>query len=43
MITTASDMARTGEVFCDDPIEPDVTTESPLEDAAVWIETMNVE
>ena len=37
VITTASDMARTGEIFCDDPIEPDVRTETPLEDAALWI------
>ena len=37
VITTASDMARTGEIFCDDPIEPDVRTETPLEDAAAWI------
>lgn len=41
VITTASDMARTGEVFCDDPIEPDVRTETPLEDAVVWIDSVS--
>ena len=29
--------ARTGEVFCDDPINPDVVTETPLGDALEWI------
>ena len=38
LITIAGDVARTGEVFCDDPIDPDVLTETPLEDAAAWIE-----
>ena len=28
---------RTGEVFCDDPIVPDVETESPEEDAMSWL------
>ena len=41
VITTASDMARTGEIFCDDPIEPDVRTETPLEDAAAWIGSLS--
>ena len=41
VITTASDMARTGEVFCDDPVEPDVRTETPLEDAVAWIIGVN--
>jgi len=41
VITTARDMARTDEIFCDDPIEPDVRTETPLEDAAAWIETQS--
>jgi len=36
-ITTSCDVARTGEVFCDDPIEPDLSTETPLEDAVAWI------
>ena len=38
LITTSCDMARTGEIFCDDPIEPDVLTQTPLEDAVAWIE-----
>ena len=37
VITTARAIARTGEVFCDDPIAPDVETETPLEDAVAWI------
>jgi len=37
LITTSCDMARTGEVFCDDPIDPDVITETPLDDALNWI------
>ncbi len=36
-ITKFCDEARTGEVFCDDPIEPDSNTETPLEDALSWI------
>lgn len=38
-ITRSCDVARTGEIFCDDPIEPDVATETPLEDAIGWIES----
>lgn len=41
VITTSCDMARTGEIFCEDPIEPDVRTKTPLEDAVAWIEAMN--
>lgn len=37
VLTTGCDMARTGEVFCDDPIQPDVLTQTPLEDALGWI------
>ena len=37
LITIGCDVARTGEVFCDDPIAPDVETETPLEDAVAWI------
>ncbi len=36
-VTMSADMARTGEVFCEDPINPDVNTETPLEDAVSWI------
>ena len=41
LITTSCDMARTGEVFCDDPIEPDEQTDHPFEDAAAWIDSLN--
>lgn len=40
VITTSCDVARTGEVFCADPIEPDVRTDTPLEDAAAWVRAM---
>ena len=38
VLTTGCDVARTGEVFCDDPIEPDVLTDTPMEDALEWID-----
>ena len=38
VLTTGCDVARTGEVFCDDPIEPDVPTDTPLEDALEWLD-----
>ena len=41
VLTIGDDIARTGEVFCDDPIEPDVTTDNPLEDAMEWIRSYN--
>lgn len=37
VLTIGEDIARTGEAFCDDPIEPDVTTEMPYEAASEWI------
>ena len=37
ILTTGCDVARTGEVFCDDPISPDVLTDTPLEEALEWI------
>ena len=37
VLTTGCDVARTGEVFCDDPIAPDVSTDTPLEAALAWI------
>ena len=40
VLTTSCDMARTGEIFCDDPIEPDVLTDQPLEEALAWIRSM---
>lgn len=37
LITTSCDVARTGEVFCDDPIAPDSLTHAPMEAAMRWI------
>ena len=37
ILTQSCDMARTGELFCDDPIAPDVATDQPMEDALVWL------
>ena len=37
VLTTSCDVARTGEIFCDDPITPDVETARPLEDALNWL------
>ena len=37
VLTTGCDVARTGEIFCDDPIDPDVATDQPLEDALAWL------
>ena len=37
LITIGRDLARTGEVFCDDPIAPDFPTETPLSTAIQWI------
>ena len=37
LLTTGCDMARTGEIFCDDPIVPDLVTDQPLEEALAWI------
>ena len=31
------DYGSSGEVFCEDSINPDVDTETPLEDAIAWI------
>jgi C-terminal processing protease CtpA/Prc len=39
VLTISCDVARTGEEFCDDPIAPDVLTETPLEDALAWLKT----
>ena len=36
-LTTGCDVARTGEAFCDDPIVPDATTDTPMEDALAWL------
>lgn len=36
-LTVAFDKARTGEIFKETPIEPDVATDSPLEAAIEWL------
>ena len=41
VLTEGCDVARTGEEFCDDPIEPDVKTETPMEDSLVWFKSLN--
>ena len=40
VLTIGADVARTDEVFCDDPIQPDVMTETPLETALDWIKNL---
>ena len=40
VLTTGCDVARTGEAFCDDPIVPDVNTETPREDALAWLRNL---
>lgn len=37
VITMAKDVARTGEEFAEEPINPDVTTDKPAEEAAAWL------
>ena len=37
VLTTGCDVARTGEEFCDDPIAPDIATDTPMEDALMWV------
>lgn len=37
VLTVGSDVARTGEEFCDDPIVPDSLTKSPMEEAIAWL------
>ena len=37
VLTIGEDIARTGEAFCDDPIAPDMLTETPFEEAIEWI------
>ncbi|MBQ1411914.1 MAG: S41 family peptidase [Clostridia bacterium] len=40
-LTIAADVApRTSEVFCEDPISPDVLTDEPEKEAAAWIESV---
>ena len=42
VLTIGEDIARTGETFCDDPIAPDVLTETPFEDALEWIDNQQI-
>ena len=42
VLTIGEDIARTGEVFCDDPIAPDVLTETPFEDAVEWLNNQEI-
>ncbi len=37
VLTVGSDVTRTGEEFCDDPIVPDSLTESPMAEAIAWL------
>jgi len=37
VLTIGEDIARTGEAFCDDPISPDVLTETPYKNALEWL------
>ncbi|WP_276907520.1 S41 family peptidase [Corynebacterium riegelii] len=39
MLTFAKDKARTGEEFAEDPVQPDIETETPLEEAKHWLST----
>ena len=40
-LTVAADVCvRTGEVFCEDPVSPDVLTEEPEKEAAAWIDAL---
>ena len=41
VLTIGDDIARTGEEFCDDPIVPDVVTETPMEAALEWLQSFN--
>ena len=42
VLTIGEDIARTGEAFCDDPIAPDVLTETPFEDAVEWLNNQEI-
>lgn len=39
MLTIAKDKALTGEEFAEDPVQPDVETDTPLEQAKQWLAT----
>ena len=42
VLTIGEDIARTGEAFCDDPIAPDMLTETPFEDALEWLKKQEI-
>ena len=37
LLTIGKDVARTGERFCEEPIEPEVSTDTPMETALDWL------
>ena len=37
LVTVGKTVARTGEVFCGDPISPDVECDDPRQEAVNWI------
>lgn len=37
LMTIGRDVSRNGDVFCEDPIQPDVETDDPVNDAAQWM------
>lgn len=39
VVTSSCDVARTGKVFCDDPIVPDCLTDMPMDAAIEWLRT----
>lgn len=41
LLTMGTDIARTGEEFCEDPIEPDLVTDEPEAAAIEWILNSN--
>lgn len=43
VLTTGCDVARTGLVYCDEPIEPNQRSDSPQDDAFSWIIRMKQE
>ena len=41
-LTVAADYCvRTGEVFCEDPVAPDVLTNHPEREAAAWLDSLH--
>ena len=41
VLTIGEDVARTSEAFCEDPIAPDVPTDTPFEAALEWLKAYN--